>query len=854
MRKNFLHFCTHLCCALLTIGLWSACSSERISEPLSEEETKSLPNDWMYSQRAYPHNQIDQQAYREAFRQTKRKRSGITARNGAGSWELAGPINVGGRITDIALHPTDQSVIYAGTSVGGVFKTEDGGTEWEPIFEEEGAYSIGNIAVAPSEPNIVYVGTGEANASFSTGAFFGDGVFKSTDNGDTWEHMGLENTNHIGRIAVDPADADRVFVAAAGVLYGTSEERGIYRTLDGGENWERVLFLTDSTAAIDVVVNPLNANIVYAAMWERIRRPWGRSYGGMTSRIYRSIDGGNNWEQLTNGLPADNEQTGRIGLAISPSEPSILYASYTTNRITNVFNGIYKSEDAGASWNLVVLDDIDEIYASFGWFFGELRVNPNDPDDLFCLGVPLYRSTNGGEEWNDNTNAMHVDFHALEYHPQNTDFVVAGNDGGVYISQNGGTFWDKVETIPNNLIYNMAVDFQQPERIFCGLQDQGTQRTTTGSLDDFERILGGDGFHCIVDPIDNNFVYAEFQFGVLFRSSTGGDNMEFIFSPNDDERSNWNTPVILDPSNPATIYYGANVLYQSKNRGDSWSSISPDLTDGQHPSGTLSYGTITAIAVSPTNSDVIYVGTDDGNVQVTFNEGEDWTNVSDGLPDRFVTEITVHPEDFNTAYVTLSGFRNLDYQPHVLRTVDGGENWEDVSANLPEIPINDIVIDPEQPEVLYIGNDLGVWYSVNEGESWETLGDNFPFTIALDLVLHKPTETLYAATFGRSMHKIDVTDIGPTSTEEPENYFLNELKISPNPVNASTRISFEMPRTAKGQLQVLSLNGQLVETISNQEFFIGKNTFEWDASGLSSGTYIVRLQTMEDILVSKIIR
>lgn len=842
--------------ALATMMLLSlsSCVNEKAHEEFSEEENKSLPNDWMYSQRAYPHNKIDQQAYREAFSQVKTKREAVGLRN-AGSWELAGPTNVGGRITDISLHPTNQDVMYAGTSVGGVFKTDDGGETWDAVFEEEGANSIGNVAVAPSEPNVVYIGTGEANGSFSSGAFFGDGVFKSTDDGETWEHMGLENTNHIGRIAVDPQNADRVFVAAAGVLYGTSEERGIYRTSDGGENWEKVLFLTDSTAAIDVMINPLNTDIVYAAMWERIRRPWGRKYGGLTSRIYRSIDGGDNWTQLTNGLPPDSEQNGRIGLAMSQSDPSILYASYTTNPITNVFNGIYKSTDAGESWDLVVLNDIGNVFSSFGWFFGNIRVNPSNPDDIFCLGVPLFRSVNGGTQWNENTNGMHVDFHGLEFHPENPDLIVAGNDGGVYISRDGGVIWDFVDNIPNNLIYNMEVDFQQPERLYCGLQDQGTNRTLTGNVDDYSRILGGDGFHVIVDPVDNNFVYAEFQFGNLFRSSAGGTGMEFIFSadgPND--RTNWNTPVVMDRSNPQTIYYGANFLYQSKNRGNNWQAISPDLTDGQHPSGTLSYGTITAIAVAPSNSEVIYVGTDDGNVQVTFNEGDSWENVSAGLPDRFVTEIAVHPNDENTAYVTFSGFRNLDYQPHVLRTSDGGENWEDVSANLPEIPINVIEIDPEQPEELYIGNDLGVWYSIDEGESWEVLGDNLPFTIVLDLNLHKPTETLHAATFGRSIHKFDVTDIGPTSTKEQEDFYLTELDIYPNPVEANTQISFEMPQTSEGVLQVLSINGQVVKTIAEQKFLIGKNTFEWNASPVPSGTYIVRLQTMERILTQKVVK
>lgn len=849
MKTNLIQ----LTCWLLAIFLFN-CSPSTNPEELPDGENKTLPNDWMYNQRAYPDNIIDQQAYREAFRQTKIARGNASDRT-SGEWELAGPVNVGGRITDIALHPTDQSVIYAGTSVGGVFKTEDGGTSWTPVFEDEGANSIGNVAVAPSDPNIVYVGTGEANGSFSSGAFFGDGIFKSTDGGETWEHSGLENTNHIGRIAVDPANADRVYVAAAGVLYGSSEERGVYRTLDGGENWEKILYLTDSTAAIDVVVNPQNADIVYAAMWERIRRPWGRSYGGVTSRIYRSFDGGENWEQMTNGLPADDPERGRIGLTISQSDPNVLYATYTIDKVRNYFDGVYKSTDAGTSWDLVAFNQIDDVFASFGWFFGNIRVNPTDPDDIFCLGVPLYRSGDGGNNWFPNTNGMHVDFHGLEFHPQNPDMVVAGNDGGVYISQDGGNIWDKVETIPNNLIYNMEVDFQQPEQLYCGLQDQGTNRTLTGNLDDYQRILGGDGFHVIVDPTDNNYIYCEYQFGVLFRSSDGGNDLDFIFNADgNDDRTNWNTPVVMDPSDPQTLYYGANRLWQTKDRGDNWSAISPDLSDGLHPSGSLSYGTITTIAISPTNPEVIYVGTDDGNVQVSFDEGDTWENISDGLPDRFVTTVAVHPDDPNTAFATFSGFRNVDYLPHVLRTEDGGQTWEDISGNLPEIPINDIAIDPDEPQVMYIGNDMGVWYTINDGQSWEVLGNNLPMTIVLDLVLHAPTKTLHAATFGRSIHKYDVADIEPTSTKNKPTFALTELSVSPNPMNGNTLISFEMPWRAEGQLQVLGLNGQFVQTIANQEFTIGKNQFTWDASGLPSGTYILRLQTMERIVTRKVVR
>ncbi|MEK7255378.1 MAG: glycosyl hydrolase, partial [Bacteroidota bacterium] len=626
-------------------------SNQKPAVEPAEEEGKMLPNDWMYFQRAYPHNHIDRQAYRDAFRITQLANAEARQR-GAGEWEQAGPANIGGRITDIGLHPTDQNIVYAGTTAGGVFKSTDAGLNWEPVFENEGSNSIGDLAIAPSDPNTIYVGTGEANGAFESGALFGNGIFKTTDGGQSWSHVGLEESNHIGRIVVDPANPDRVFVAAAGVLYGKNEERGLFRSLDGGQNWEKILYLSDSTACIDVAINPANPNVLFAATWERIRYPWQRQYGGITSRIYRSTDGGETWQQLTNGLPLNSADRGRIGLAISPSNPNVVYASLTKNPITNQFDGIYKSTNSGDSWERVDNGDIEGIFSSFGWFFGNIRVAPDDPEKLWCLGVPMYQSGDGGETWWDVTQDMHVDFHALEIHPQNPDFMVAGNDGGIYISQNGGGSWMHVENLPTNLFYNAEIDYLNPTHLLGGAQDNGSLRTQTGSLNDWNRILGGDGFHVLVDPTDNNYVYAEYQYGNLFRSDDGGENMDFIFNGGQDDRTNWNTPIALDPSNPTIIYYGANLLYRSADRGDAFAPVSQDLTKGLHPSGSLAYGTITTIAVAPSDFQTIYVGTDDGNVQVTFDFCANWKNISAGLPDRFVSEVAVHPTDSKTAYVT----------------------------------------------------------------------------------------------------------------------------------------------------------------------------------------------------------
>jgi len=426
--------------AVLFLSTLLACQTEK-KDPSQQELAKEFPHEWMYNQRAYPNNFINKKAMEKAVLQTRAILSERPENQGT-DWELIGPLNTGGRITDIAISPSDDDTFFVTTPVGGVFKTTDRGQTWNAVFDGIGKPSIGNIAIAPSNENIIYVGTGEANGSATSGAFFGDGVYRSSDAGESWTHVGLPNSNHIGRIVIDPTDPDRVFAAATGQLYGKNDDRGIYKTLNGGAAWERVLFVTDSTAAIDVAMNPVNPDILFAAMWERTREPWQRDYGGETSAVHRSLDGGDTWTELgvANGLPVPSTERGRIGLTISAAEPSTVYARYTTNEITNSFDAIYKSTDNGSTWNEINTASITFIDASFGWYFGNIRVNPNDPTQLWVLGQSLYRTNNDGALWSP-ISGMHVDHHAMEFSTNNPNMVVAGNDGGAYISENGGNSW-----------------------------------------------------------------------------------------------------------------------------------------------------------------------------------------------------------------------------------------------------------------------------------------------------------------------------------------------------------------------------------------------------------------------------
>lgn len=850
MKKIKLHFSV-LAVFLFVFSLFNLGCNGRSKLKTDENAKKEVgkteyPAEWMYNQRAYPNNFINKKAIEEALVQSRLILANRPEETGI--WQFVGPLNTGGRITDVAISPIDDDHLYVATATGGMFRSYDKGAHWTPIFDEISKPSIGSMAIARSNAQRIYAGTGEANGSATDGAYFGDGIYRSDDAGDSWTNVGLPNSNHVGRIVVDPTDPDRVFVAASGKLYGTNQERGIYRTTDGGGSWERVLFVTDSTSAIDVAMNVANTNILYAAMWERTRKPWERNYGGITSAIHRSMDGGNTWTQLgpANGLPAPSTQTGRIGLAVSESEPATVYARFTTNPITNQFNGLYKSTDNGNNWVLVTSPNaLSGIDANFGWYFGNVRVNPIDSDEVYILGLDVAKSTNSGSSW-QILNGMHVDHHAMDISRSDPSFILEGNDGGAYISNNGGNSWTKFLNLPVTQFYNIEVDYSQPERLYGGTQDNNTIRTTSGGANDWQAIWGGDGFHVAVDPVDNNYIYVESQYGNMGRSTNGGTSFNSCTNGiNGGDRNNWNTPFIISPFNHEILYYGTNRLYTS-NRAASWSVISPDLTDGLHPSGSLAYGTLTAIASSYNNLDVIYTGSDDGNVNVTFDGGNSWTNISTGLPDQYITSIATVPSDDLIAYVTLSGFKNLDYTPHVFRTVDGGQTWDDISSNLPSIPVNDIIVYASK-NILFIATDLYVWYSKNDGASWDILGNGLPLTVIMDLKFHEPSQTLYAGTFGRAMHKIDVSDV--LGVEE-DLLTSNSIKIFPNPANSEFSISQDL--TSEGTVELFDVSGKKLRTLFNGNFQTAK-TIHIKTDGITAGVYFVRITGGNHSVTKKLI-
>jgi photosystem II stability/assembly factor-like uncharacterized protein len=815
-----------------------------------------LPNDWFFMQRSYPVGKINYPVYLAALKSVQQQKKTKNVVKDSTIWEFAGPLNICGRLSDVEMHSSDILTVYAGAASGGIFKSNNAGESWIPVFDDALSLSIGDIAIAPTDAQVIYAGTGEANAGGGSQTYDGVGIYKSTDAGQTWQYCGLEESRNIGRMAVHPTDPDIVYVAAMGDLFGDNPDRGIYKTTDGGLSWEQILYISDSTGGIDVVIHPANPDSVYAAMWERVRRPNRRSYGGLTCGIYRTFDGGNSWNELTSGLPSPGTNIGRIGIDICQSEPSNLYAIYADK--TGYFEGVYKTINGGNTWIQTNDGSLADCYSSYGWWFGRISVDPTDPDIAYVIGFDLHKTSNGGNSWSNISSwTVHVDQHGLYIHPQNHNFLVLGNDGGFYSSQNGGNSWTWLDNLPVTQFYTSEIDRQHPERLYGGTQDNGTNRTLTGNTDDWQQIFGGDGFYVLVDPVNNNYVYAEYQYGNFAKSTNGGVTFNTAMTGiSSGDRKNWNTPVAFDPANPEILYYGANRLYKSTNRATSWSAISDDLTNG--PGINLTYGTISTIGVSPVNPDIVYVGTDDGNVWVSAETGSGWEYLSLTLPDRWVTRVVADPLEENTAYVTFSGYRWDEYLPHIFRTTDRGQNWEEISGNLPELPINDVIIDPVDNTKLYVASDAGVFVTEDLGQNWEVMGSNLPMVPVNDLTLHNETRKLVAATYGRSMYSYDLyQDTLATSIYSPAaGSLLTKINIYPNPFRNFLIAEVGCSQPVRANIEICSIRGERASLLFTGDMKPGKNRFNWTREQLGmlkDGTYFLKVTTGRQSCTRKII-
>jgi len=805
-----------------------------------EEGPSTYPSDWAWLRRTMPYGRADGAAFLAEVERARsmRKAAGLGRRTMLSPVTPAGPDNIGGRFSDVEWDPVDPDVVYAGAATGGVFKSVNGGLTWTPIGD-------------PSHPQTVWLGTGEPNGGHNN--FPGDGVYRSDDGGATWSFMGLEKSASIGRIVVDPTDGDRVFVAAQGSYFGPNPERGLYRTTDGGASWDLVLSVTDSTGATDVVMDPTDPSRLLVAMWERVRPPNGGTHlFGATSRIWRSLDGGDTWTPLgvPEGLPEPTAQSvGRIGLSLCAEDPDVVYALITDG---NLPIGLWRSLDFGATWvNRDVDGEIRGGAGGFSWYFGQVRVAPDDCDRVFALDVTFFRSDDGGITFPIKYGAtgspagFHVDHHALAFSPASSAALIEGNDGGLNSSVNSGTSWTKIFGLPTTQFYEIGLDPQNPGRLYGGSQDNGTLRTT-GGVSTWTQILGADGFYVNVDPTDADVIYAETQNGSLRRSNNGGGSWSVITPGGaSGDRRNWSTPAKLDPSNPNVLYYGTHRVWRSENGGGSWTAVSGDLT-GWVPGAAL--GTITTIGVSPAADSVVWAGTDDGRIWRGEESGGlwTWTNVTTtNLPPRWITRVVPHPTDPLAAWITFTGLKWKDPESHVFATTDGGASWTDIAGNLPEVPVNAMAVDPLAPERLFVGTDLGAYYSLDGGGSWEYLSPDLPLVTVYDMAIHPTARYLAIGTYGRSMYTMDIDQVlAAGSPPRPAAGTL--LQNRPNPFTARTSIGFTLARAGAVRLEVFDVGGRRVRTIADGSYDAGRHDVAWDGRddagrAVAAGNYRCRL-------------
>jgi hypothetical protein len=719
-------------------------------------------------------------------------------------WKSIGPIAMSGRITDIAVPKGGKFTIYASAASGGLWKTVNNGTTWQPLWDSQASNSVGDIAVSDSNPEIIWVGAGENNSSRSS--YSGTGVYKSLDGGASWQHMGLSDTHHIGRIVIHYQNPGIVYVAALGHLYTRNEERGIFKTEDGGKTWEKILYIDDTTGFIDLVMDPLNSNILYAASWERIREAWDMVEYGKGSGIYKTKDAGKTWKRLDQGFP-QGEFIGRIGIDVSASNPDVLYAlvdnhnarkdekpegldPYGIKKLEKVIIGaeVYRSGDQGESWQKVNEDDLKNLYSTYGYYFGEIRVSPDNEDEIYVLGVPLLHSINGGKTYeNLSYKGLHGDHQALWIDPENPDHLIDGNDGGLNFSYDRGRTWVDME-MPLGQFYFITVDMEEPFNIYGSIQDNGCwYGPVTADPDESEHwkpFPGGEASYVAIDPSDWNTLYSEGYYGRLMRVDRRSWSTKNIRpKPQKEEsplRCNWLTPFIISPHNPWTLYFGSQRLYKSLDQGEHWQAVSPDLTDNdpEKIQGDVPFCTITSISESPLKPGLIYVGTDDGNVQVTKNGGVTWKKIMEGLPpERWVSRIAASRYKESTVYVSLNGYRDDDFAAYLFKSDDYGVTWEDIGQGLPGGPINTIKEDPKKEGILYVGSDLGVYVSLDNGKNWESLCSNLPTTFVHDLVVHPRENILVMGTHGRSVFVMDAQAIQELDEEiQAKDLYLFSIK------------------------------------------------------------------------------
>jgi len=703
-----------------------------------------------------------------------------------------GPAVTSGRIGDLAVHPAKPHIIYLAVASGGVWKTDNGGNTWKPIFDSQGSYSIGCITLDPSNPNVIWVGTGENNSQRSVG--YGDGVYRSRDGGQSWDHMGLKNSEHIGKIVVHPTDSDVVYVAAQGPLWSAGGERGVYKTTDGGETWIESLTISEHTGVSEILMDPRDPEVLYASAYQRRRHVWTLINGGPESGIHKSEDGGKTWRAINKGLPGGDK--GRIGLAMAPSNPDLLYAIVEA---AEGKGGFYRSTNRGESWK-----KRSGYVSGSPQYYQEIFVDPKDPDRVYSMDTWLHVTENGGASFeNVPETSKHVDNHAMWIDPDRTEHLLVGCDGGLYESFDRGQNWNFIANLPVTQFYKIAVDNAEPfYNVYGGTQDNftlgGPSRTTKAhgiANRDWYVTLGGDGFQSQVDPKDPNIVYSQYQYGGLVRfDKASGQSVDIRPMPaktGPPLRFNWDAPLRISPHSHTRLYFGAQMLFRSDDRGHSWRAVSPDLTRQldrnklkvmgriwspeavSKNASTSLYGTLVAISESPLQEGLLYTGSDDGLVQVSEDSGENWRKIDSfpGVPNRtYVNRLIASRHEADRVYAVFNNHKMGDFKPFILRSDDRGKTWKAIQGNLPERGSAYVLVeDPQRPDLLFAGTEFGVFFSLKGGDEWVELQAGMPTVAVRDLVIQEREGDLVVGTFGRGFYILD--DYSPlrvTTTESLE--------------------------------------------------------------------------------------
>lgn len=797
------------------------------------------------------------------------------------TWRSIGPAIMGGRIDDIEADPTDSRIVYVATAAGGIFKTTNHGTTWTPLFQNEITGSIGDIAIAPSETKTLYVGTGEANNRQSSS--WGNGVYKSTDAGTTWEYVGLKETHHIGRVIVHPTDPNTVWVAAGGKLWGPSPERGVFKTTDGGKTWDRTLFIDEDTGATDIVIDPTDPNTLYAATYKRRRTPFGLAGGGTTAGIHKSVDGGKTWKKLTEGLPTG--ELGRIGLAIFPKNPKVVVASIETTNGGSTQSaagngGVWKTSDGGEKWAQISDSNPRPMY------FSQIRFDPTDENRLYQTGVSTTFSTDGGKTFSGSfgQSLVHADGHAFWIDPKDPNHLIYGCDGGIQWSWDRGRTWDYNNQLVVSQPYEVAFDYARPYNVYIGLQDNGSWGAPSQGLggrgvtnDEWFNIGGGDGFHCAADPTDPNIVYSESQNGAIQRINISTGERKSIrpqAGPGEKPlRWDWNTPIVISPHNPKRLLVGSNRLAISEDRGDTW-RLTGDLTDAldrdklpifgepttpktlSRYDGEDGYSELTTVAESPAKAGILWTGADDGALSLSQDDGKTWTRLEKnvpGLPARaYVSRVVPSKFSPGRCYATFDNHRQGDFAPYVFVTEDFGKTWTRLASSLPEGEAVKVIREhPRTENLLLVGTERGLWISVDRGGKWRKFDEPLPTVPVTDIQIHPRDNALILATHGRGVWIFD--DLGPLEAvargtkaaltlapPKPVVHYRqsnrkattgSKIYVATNPA-PGIGLSFWLPRDPGKddilRLELLGKGGKVVTAFSPEEPHVGWNRLRWD--------------------------